>query len=171
MGNASHPMLEPPAITSTLQSAIICRHTTASGSIGHRNASGDMQQKPVRTSESRCERRKAGANVEIFVDVIMRQRRHPEQGYRSCLGVIRLAKTFGHDRLDAACVRALESSPWKAAIGPGPSVRGHQSGARGGRPFLHITAFQSQKWSGSQSSHPRHALSAACVRMRLPGNR
>jgi transposase len=51
---------------------------------------------------------KAGVNVEIFVDVIMRQRRHPEQGYRSCLGVIRLAKTFGHDRLDAACVRALE---------------------------------------------------------------
>lgn len=51
---------------------------------------------------------KAGANVEIFVDVIMRQRRHPEQGYRSCLGVIRLAKTFGRDRLDAACARALE---------------------------------------------------------------
>jgi transposase len=47
-------------------------------------------------------------SVEIFVDMIMRQRRHPEQGYRSCLGVIRLAKTFGHDRLDAACVRALE---------------------------------------------------------------
>jgi transposase len=51
---------------------------------------------------------KAGANVEVFVDVIMRQRRHPEQGYRSCLGVIRLAKTFGCDRLDAACARALE---------------------------------------------------------------
>ena len=26
-----------------------------------------------------------GPNVETFVDVIMRQRRHPEQGYRSCL--------------------------------------------------------------------------------------
>ena len=50
----------------------------------------------------------AGANVEIFVDVIMRQRRHPEQGYRSGLGVIRLGETFGRDRLDAACARALE---------------------------------------------------------------
>ena len=49
-----------------------------------------------------------GPNVETFVDVIMRQRRHPEQGYRSCLGVLRLAKTFGRDRLDAACGRALE---------------------------------------------------------------
>jgi transposase len=49
-----------------------------------------------------------GPNVEIFVDVVMRKRRHPEQGYRSCLGVIKLAKAFGHDRLDAACARALE---------------------------------------------------------------
>ena len=47
-------------------------------------------------------------NVEIFVDVVMLKRRHPEQGYRSCLGVIKLAKAFGHDRLDAACARALE---------------------------------------------------------------
>lgn len=51
-----------------------------------------------------------GPNVEVFVDVVMRQRRHPEQAYRSCLGVIKLAKAFGSDRLDAACARALESN-------------------------------------------------------------
>lgn len=49
-----------------------------------------------------------GPNVEVFVDVIMRQRKHPEQGYRTCLGVLRLAKAFGRERLDAACSRALE---------------------------------------------------------------
>ena len=49
-----------------------------------------------------------GPNVEVFVDVVMRKRRHPEQAYRSCLGVIKLAKAFGNDRLDAACARALE---------------------------------------------------------------
>lgn len=38
----------------------------------------------------------------------MRERKHPEQGYRTCLGVIRLADKFGRDRLDAACRRALE---------------------------------------------------------------
>ena len=38
----------------------------------------------------------------------MRDRKHPEQGYRTCLGVIRLADKFGSDRLDAACRRALE---------------------------------------------------------------
>ena len=40
--------------------------------------------------------------------MIMRQRKHPEQGYRTCLGALRLTKTFGRDRLDAACERALE---------------------------------------------------------------
>ncbi|TLP42158.1 IS21 family transposase [Cohaesibacter sp. CAU 1516] len=49
-----------------------------------------------------------GPNVEIFVDVVMRKRKHPEQGYRTCIGVLGLAKSFGADRLDAACERALE---------------------------------------------------------------
>lgn len=48
-----------------------------------------------------------GPNTEAFVDVVMRERRHPEQGFRTCLGVIRLAKTFGCDRLEAACERTL----------------------------------------------------------------
>ena len=51
---------------------------------------------------------RVGPNVAIFVDVVMRDRKHPEQGYRTCLGVIRLAEKFGLDRLDAACSRALE---------------------------------------------------------------
>ena len=38
----------------------------------------------------------------------MREREHPEQGYRSCLRVIRLAGEFGAARLDTACRRAFE---------------------------------------------------------------
>ena len=49
-----------------------------------------------------------GPNVAIFAEVVMRDRKHPEQGYRTCLGVIRLADRFGRARLDAACKRALE---------------------------------------------------------------
>ena len=41
----------------------------------------------------------------------LRQRRHPEQAYRSCLGILRLAKTYGDDRLEAACARALLLGP------------------------------------------------------------
>lgn len=48
------------------------------------------------------------SNVEAFVGVVMRQRKHPEQGYRTCLGVLRLVKAFGKTRLDAGCERALE---------------------------------------------------------------
>jgi transposase len=51
---------------------------------------------------------RVGPNTEAFVEVIMRQRRHPEQGYRACLGIMRLAKTFGRERLEAACERAVE---------------------------------------------------------------
>jgi len=49
-----------------------------------------------------------GRNTTILVELIMRERRHPEQGFRSCIGIVRLAKTHGNDRLDAACARALE---------------------------------------------------------------
>jgi transposase len=41
------------------------------------------------------------------VEKIMADRPHPEQGFRSALGIIRLGKAVGHVRLEAACRRAL----------------------------------------------------------------
>lgn len=38
---------------------------------------------------------------------LLRQYKHPEHGYRSCLGMLSLAKRYGKDRLEAACERAL----------------------------------------------------------------
>src|SRR6202158_2588847 len=43
-----------------------------------------------------------------LVEIIMRERSHPEQGFRACVGIIRLVKSYGRDRLEAACGRALE---------------------------------------------------------------
>ena len=40
-------------------------------------------------------------------EAILAERRHPEHGYRSCLGLLRLAKRFGNERVEAACARAL----------------------------------------------------------------
>jgi hypothetical protein len=37
---------------------------------------------------------------------IMSSRPHPEQGYRACLGIMRLGRHHGDDRLEAACARA-----------------------------------------------------------------
>src|SRR5713226_10300742 len=42
-----------------------------------------------------------------FVAALLASKPHPEQGYRACLGVIRLSKTYGAARVDAACARAL----------------------------------------------------------------
>jgi transposase len=48
-----------------------------------------------------------GPQTQQLVTVIIESRPHPEQGYRSCLGVMRLAKTYSPERLEAACARAL----------------------------------------------------------------
>ena len=41
------------------------------------------------------------------VETILNTRRHPEQGYRSCLGILRLSKRYTQARLEAACRRAI----------------------------------------------------------------
>ena len=48
-----------------------------------------------------------GPNCGRVVEQILKDRPHPEQGYRSCLGIMRLGKVYGAQRLEAACVRAL----------------------------------------------------------------
>ena len=47
-----------------------------------------------------------GPATEALVAAILADRPHPEQGYRSCLGILRLAKRYGDARLEAACARA-----------------------------------------------------------------
>jgi len=42
-----------------------------------------------------------------LIDTILASRAHPQQGFRSCMGILRLAKTYGDARLDAACRRAV----------------------------------------------------------------
>lgn len=50
---------------------------------------------------------KIGPNTTGLVTVILEERPHPEQGYRSCLGILRLAKKYGDERLEAACGKSL----------------------------------------------------------------
>jgi transposase len=48
-----------------------------------------------------------GESTAALADQIMTERKHPEQGYRACLGLMRLGKEYGPERLEAACERAL----------------------------------------------------------------
>jgi len=47
-----------------------------------------------------------GPATALVVAAIMARRAHPEQGFRACLGLMRLGRIYGADRLEAACVRA-----------------------------------------------------------------
>ena len=59
-----------------------------------------------------------GPSVGMVVDAILRRYKNEEFGFRGVLALTRDAKTYGHERLDAACARAL------AAAGPsGPTRR------------------------------------------------
>jgi transposase len=48
-----------------------------------------------------------GPNTALLFKGVMESRRHPEQGFRSCLGILRLGKRYGAQRVEAACKRAL----------------------------------------------------------------
>jgi len=50
-----------------------------------------------------------GPKTGELVHAILASRPHPEQGYRSCLGLMRLGRTYSSERLEAACNRALTS--------------------------------------------------------------
>jgi transposase len=51
--------------------------------------------------------RQTGPSTAKLAEAIMAARPHPEQGFRSCMGIIRLGNRYGADRLEAACARAL----------------------------------------------------------------
>lgn len=89
-----------------------------------------------------------GENVAILVERMLRERRHPEQGYRSAQGIISLSRRYERERLEAACERALalnvltyssvnsilqsgldRAGPVTEAAGPAPvhaNIRGHK---------------------------------------------
>lgn len=51
--------------------------------------------------------KKIGPMTSVLVEAILADRPHPEQGYRSCLGLMRLARGYGSERMEAASARAL----------------------------------------------------------------
>src|SRR5258706_15249336 len=50
---------------------------------------------------------KIGPSTVALCEAIMRTKPHPEQGFRSCLGILRMEKTYGARRIEVACQRAV----------------------------------------------------------------
>ena len=91
---------------------VACHRRAAPGDMGattlsdHRPAS-HRRYAEVTPEKLREHAARIGSATAILVDVILRDRPHPEQGFRSCLGILRLARSHGAERLEAACDRAL----------------------------------------------------------------
>jgi transposase len=49
-----------------------------------------------------------GPSTARLLSIILESRPHPEQGYRACLGILRLARQYSEPRLEAACERGLD---------------------------------------------------------------
>jgi transposase len=68
---------------------------------GHRHYAKWTPERLVRWAEE------TGGQTAKAVEAILSSRHHPQQGFRSCLGIMSLGKSYGKDRLEAACNRAL----------------------------------------------------------------
>ena len=79
------------------------RHTTLTAHMptAHQQYADWTPQRLVQWAE------KAGPATASLIATILGSRAHPQQGFRSCLGVMRLGKSYGDERLEAACQRAL----------------------------------------------------------------
>jgi transposase len=53
----------------------------------------------------RREAARIGPATIALVEAIMQAKPHPEQGFRACLGILRLARSYGSARIEAACRR------------------------------------------------------------------
>jgi len=91
----------------------VASHVRSSSNRGHTTIAEHMPSSHRRyadwTPES-LKRRAAeiGPSTAALVEIVLRERTHPEQGFRSCVGIIGLKNSYGPERLEAACVRALE---------------------------------------------------------------
>lgn len=79
------------------------RHTTVPEHMpsSHRRHAGWTAERIHKEAQS------IGPATADFCAYLMRHKHHPEQGYRACLGVIRLPRVYGGERVEAACERAL----------------------------------------------------------------
>lgn len=91
----------------------IATHMRGSGNGKHTTLAEHMPSSHRRYADWTLERilREAaaiGPSTEMLCQMIIEHRPHPEQGFRACLGIVRLARGFVVIRLEAACLRGLE---------------------------------------------------------------
>lgn len=90
-------------VASHVRSRARYKHTTLPGHMPPRH----RHMKDATSTKIRSWAMAVGPSALAMVETILKSRPHPEQGFRSCLGLLRLEKTYGRSRLEDACNRAL----------------------------------------------------------------
>jgi transposase len=54
------------------------------------------------------EAEKTGSQTRVAIALVLESRAFPEQTYNACLGILRLCRKYGHNRLEAACTLVLQ---------------------------------------------------------------
>lgn len=88
-----------------------------------------------------------GGSVKELCDAVLASRPHPEQGFRACLGILRLGDKYGKTELEVACSRALK-------------IRGYQ--------YKTIERFIKEAQSGTKSEKAASVLLPAHHNIRGP---
>ena len=91
-------------VASHVRSHLPGRHTTVAEHMPEKHRRFAQQWSPERFSRWA---NKIGPATAALITEVLHARRHPEQSYRACLGILRLAKTYSDARLEAAAQRAL----------------------------------------------------------------
>jgi transposase len=91
----------------------IAVHLRGGGRGRHTTIAAHMPSAHRRYAEWTIERIRAdaaamGPSTAKLVALILESRPHPEQGYRACVGILRLGRHYGAARLEAACDRGLD---------------------------------------------------------------
>ncbi len=91
-------------VAAHIRAAANRRHTT----LGEHMPSAHRRHAAWTPERIRRDAGRVGPSTQALVELIMRSKPHPEQGFRAVIGILRLDKSHGTERLEAACERALE---------------------------------------------------------------
>jgi len=105
--------LTPRTVEVFLKGERVAAHLRSSGNHRHTTVPEHMPSSHRRYADWTVERirREAstiGPATAALCELILERRPHPEQGFRPCLGIVRLVRPFGADRLEAAATRAIQ---------------------------------------------------------------
>jgi transposase len=105
--------LTPRTVEIFLKGERVAAHLRSSGNHRHTTVPEHMPSSHRRYADWTVERIRQeataiGPATAALCELILERRPHPEQGFRSCLGIVRLVRPFGADRVEAAAMRAVE---------------------------------------------------------------